>query len=319
MSILDFEKPLLALKNKIEELRTLQGDDTISLADEIRKLENKAKQLEVGTYSKLDAWQKTQLARHAQRPYTLDFIEECTEGFQQLHGDRTFRDDPAIVGGFCKIDGHPFLVVGHQKGRNTEQKVYRNFGMPHPEGYRKAMRLMKLADKFGVPILALIDTPGAYPGLGAEERGQSEAIAVNLREMAGLEVPVIAVVTGEGGSGGALALGVANKVLMLEHSIYSVISPEGCAGILFKDGSRAQEAAKSLKYVAQDLQEFNIIDEIIPEPLGGAHTNPAECLNSLKKAVLKHFKELRKLSGEELVEQRYERFRDIGEFNDANL
>ena len=236
-----------------------------------------------------------------------------------MHGDRNFRDDPAIVGGFCKIDGQSFLVVGHQKGRNTEQKVYRNFGMPHPEGYRKAMRLMKLADKFGIPILTLIDTPGAYPGLGAEERGQSEAIAVNLREMAGLGVPVIAVVTGEGGSGGALALGVANKVLMLEHSIYSVISPEGCAGILFKDGSRAKEAAKSLKYAAQDLLGFKIIDEIVPEPLGGAHTDPSVCLNNLKKTVLKHYKELKKLSPDELIDQRYERFRDIGEFNDANL
>ncbi len=316
MNILEFEKPIIALRNKIEELKSLQNDENISLADEIRELENKAKQLEVEVFSKLNSWEKTLLARHSARPYTLDFIDECTSDFVELHGDRCFRDDPSIVCGFCKIEGQPFMIAGHQKGRNTAEMIHRNFGSPYPEGYRKAMRVMKLADKFGIPVMTMIDTPGAYPGVEAEERGQSEAIAVNLKEMAGLGVPVIAIVVGEGGSGGALALGVANKVFMLEHSIYSVISPEGCAGILWNDGNRAQEAAKSLKYTAQDLKKFGVIDGVIPEPIGGAHTKPREILRSIKNYVLKQFRELRAMTQEELIEQRYQKFRQMGEFNE---
>lgn len=317
MNILEFEKPLIALRSKIEELKTLQKKEKISLADEIRKLENKARQVEIETFSKLNAWEKTQLARHSSRPHTTDFIEECTTEFVELHGDRCFRDDPSIICGFCKINGRSMMIAGHQKGRNTAEMIHRNFGSPYPEGYRKAIRVMKLAEKFGIPILTLIDTPGAFPGVGAEERGQSEAIAVSIREMAGLSVPIISVIVGEGGSGGALALGVANKVLMLEHSIYSVISPEGCASILWNDGSRAKEAAKSLKYTAQDLIKFNIIDEIIPEPLGGAHTKPKETLQSIKSCVSKQLKKLQTLSEEEIVEQRYQKFRKIGEFNES--
>ena len=315
MYILEFEKPIIALKQKIKELKDRQaGDPDPKLDKEIQKLEKQTFKLEESTYSTLSPWEKTLVARHPLRPYTLDFIESCVTEFQELHGDRTFRDDPAIVGGFGKIDGQTFLIVGHQKGRNTQENVSRNFGMPHPEGYRKAMRLMKMADRFGIPILTLIDTPGAYPGIGAEERGQSEAIAVNLREMAVLGVPIIAVVTGEGGSGGALALGVADRVLMYDHSIYSVISPEGCAGILFGDGTRAQEAAKSLRYSSADLLEFGLIDEIIPEPLGGAHANPVECMNNLKEVVLKQYAGLKSNSSETLIEDRYQKFRKMGEF-----
>lgn len=314
MKILDFEKPLLALKNKIDELKTLQSDGKISLSDEIRKLESKAKQLEISTFARLNSWEKTQLARHALRPQTLDFIEFCTKDFIELHGDRSFRDDPSIVAGICKIDGQSFAVIGQQKGKTTKEKIFRNFGSPHPEGYRKALRIMKMADKFNIPILTLIDTQGAYPGIGAEERGQSEAIAVNLREMAGFRVPIICVVLGEGGSGGALALGVGNKVLMLEHSTYSVISPEGCASILWRDGSKAQEAAKSLKYTAQDLIKLNVIDQIIQEPLGGAHTKPEVTMNNIKRTVMDTLSELKTLSQEDLIEQRYQKFRQIGEY-----
>ncbi len=314
MKILDFEKPLLALKNKIEELKVLQSDGKISLKDEIRKLEAKARQLEVNTFARLNSWEKTQLARHALRPQTLDFIEICTRNFIELHGDRNFRDDPSIIAGICKIDGISFVVIGQQKGKTTKEKIFRNFGSPHPEGYRKALRVMKLADKFTLPILTLIDTQGAYPGVGAEERGQSEAIAVNLREMAGFKVPIICVVLGEGGSGGALALGVGNKVLMLEHATYSVISPEGCASILWRDGTKAKEASKSLKYTAQDLIKFRVIDQIIPEPLGGAHTKPEAAMDNIKKVVLENLTELKTLNKDELVEQRYQKFRQIGEF-----
>ena len=317
MFSLEFEKPILALRNKVEELKRLQDEEQISLSDEIKKLERKTNKLEISTYSKLTAWQKTQIARHPRRPYTLDFIKQCTSEFTELHGDRVFRDDPSIIGGFCRIEGRPFLVVGHQKGRNTSENVKRNFGMPHPEGYRKAMRLMKMAAKFKVPILAMIDTPGAYPGIGAEERGQSEAIAVNLREMADLTVPVVSVVIGEGGSGGALALGVGNRVFMFEHSIYSVISPEGCASILWSDGARAEDAASALKYTADELKKYNVIDDVIPEPPGGAHAHPEEALTNIKKQVLTAVDELSALSEEELVKQRYERFRKIGEFAES--
>lgn len=317
MYVLELEKPVVALRSKIEELRALMDAGNLESGSEIAKLEAKAKQLEEEIFKNLDNWDKTQLARHPLRPCTLDFVQHCTKDFQELHGDRHFRDDPSIVGGFCRIDGTRFMLIGHQRGRTTTENVHRNFGMPHPEGYRKALRLMKLAEKFGVPILTLIDTKGAYPGLGAEERGQSEAIAVNLREMAGLTVPVICVVIGEGGSGGALALGVGNRVLMLEHSIYSVISPEGCASILFGDSSRAQEAARSLKYVAKDLLKLKVIDGAIPEPVGGAHAKPEEALDNLKKAVLKHLGQLEKLSAEQLIQGRYEKFRQMGAFAES--
>ena len=317
MKILEFEKPLIALRNRIDELKKLQDDESISLSDEIGKLENRARELEVETFSKLTSWEKTLLARHGSRPYLTDFIKECSTDFIELHGDRYFRDDPAIICGLCRLDGRTVMVVGHQKGRNTTDMIYRNFGSPYPEGYRKAGRIMKLADKFGIPVITLIDTPGAYPGIGAEERGQSEAIAANLKEMAALEVPVIAVVVGEGGSGGALALGVANTVLMLEHAIYSVISPEGCAGILWNDGSRVQDAAKALQYTAQDLLKFHVIDEIIPEPPGGAHAKPREALQSIKRYVVKHLENLLSLAGKDLTEQRYRKFRRMGEFNEA--
>lgn len=316
MFVLEFEKPILELRAKIDDLRKISSED-IGMADEIKKLEQKAAQLEKEIYSDLDSWQKTQVARHPKRPYTMDFIDECTTEFMELHGDRAFRDDPAIVSGFLYIEHESFMAIGHQKGKNTAEKVHRNFGMAHPEGYRKALRLMKMAEKFNTPIVTFIDTPGAYPGIGAEERGQSEAIAVNLREMAGLTVPIISVVLGEGGSGGALALGVSNKIIMLEHSIYSVISPEGCASILWNDATRNQEAAKSLRYTAQDLKSFNIVDQIVDEPVGGAHAAPEDTLLKLKSAILKAHQELKGMTGDELIEQRYEKFRNIGVFSES--
>jgi len=314
MYILEFEKPIVALRSKIEEIQELMQQGNLESEGELKKLEQKAQQLETETFKNLSDWEKTQVARHPMRPCTLDFIEHCATDFQELHGDRHFRDDPAIIGGFCKLDGVTCMVIGHQRGRTTAENLHRNFGMPHPEGYRKALRLMKLAEKFNIPILTLIDTKGAYPGLAAEERGQSEAIAVNLREMAALKVPVISVILGEGGSGGALALGVANLVMMLEHSIYSVISPEGCASILFGDASRAQEAAESLKYTARELTKLNIIDGIINEPIGGAHAKPVEAMNLLKAEVVKQFSLLSKESADVLIERRYQKFRKIGIF-----
>ena len=315
MYLLEFEKPIMALKSKLDELKARQLDDAENkLEKEISKLEKQITELEKSTYSTLNPWEKTQLARHPQRPCTLDFIKYATADFTELHGDRAFRDDPAIVGGFCRIEGQTVMVIGHQKGSNTTENLKRNFGMPHPEGYRKALRLMKLAQKFGHPILTLIDTPGAYPGIGAEERGQSEAIAVNLREMAGLTVPVVCAVSGEGGSGGALALGVGNRILMLEHAIYSVITPEGCASILFGDGTRAQEAAKSLRYSAQDLMQFGLIDEVVPEPVGGAHAHHEAAMLNLKKAVAKNLRQLGPLQPAMLIDDRVQKFRAMGAF-----
>src|SRR5512135_2932620 len=272
-NFLDFEKPIADIEAKIEQLRLSSGESTDNDA-EIRKLRKKSDELLGKIFSNLDAWQRVQVARHQDRPNVEDYIGFLTTGFVEMHGDRSFADDPAIMGGMAWFEGSPVMVIGHHKGRIVKDKIRRNFGMPHPEGYRKALRLMKFAEKFGFPVLTFIDTAGAYPGIGAEERGQSEAIARNLYEMSRLTVPVVAVVIGEGGSGGALALGVANRVLMLEHSVYSVISPEGCAAILWKDGAKASEAAELLKLTAQDLMSFGIIDDIIPEPLGGAHRNP---------------------------------------------
>jgi acetyl-CoA carboxylase carboxyl transferase subunit alpha len=311
---LDFERPLITLEARIDELRRAArpGSDT-----EAERLEERLQRLQRKIFGRLTAWQRVQLARHPRRPYTLDLIRLLTEDFVELHGDRLFGDDHAIVGGLARIEGRPVVVVGHQKGRDTEEKLHRNFGMPHPEGYRKALRLMQLAERFRKPVLTLIDTPGAYPGVGAEERGQAEAIARNLREMAGLETPIVAVVTGEGGSGGALALAVADRVLMLEHAIYSVISPEGCAAILWEDASRAKDAAEVLRITAPDLLKLGVVDGMIPEPPGGAHRNWQGAAQAIQRAVASAFAELVRLSPSELVQQRYTKFRRMGIFEET--
>jgi len=314
---LEFEKPIAELERRIEELR-MTGLDIRGAADEIKKLSEKAEALTAEIYGGLTPWQKTMVARHQDRPYAEDYIGLITDGFMEMHGDRGFADDLAIIGGMAWLDGAPVMVIGHNKGRTTKDKIRRNFGMPHPEGYRKALRLMKLAEKFGRPIITFIDTAGAFPGIGAEERGQSEAIARSLYEMSTLRVPVISVVTGEGGSGGALALGVGNRVLMLEHSVYSVISPEGCAAILWKDGTKtAEDAADILKLTAQDLKKLGVIDEIVKEPNGGAHRDPGLAAKNLEKSLKKHLSELAKLSPEELSDARYAKFRAMGFFEEA--
>jgi acetyl-CoA carboxylase carboxyl transferase subunit alpha len=312
---LDFEKPLVELENRIIGLRA--ADDPSAVRDEIAKLEGRLGRMQQKIYGNLTAWQRAQLARHPKRPHTLDFFQLLLEDFVELHGDRVFGDDKAIVGGLARFEGEPVVVVGHQKGRDTRENIARNFGMPHPEGYRKALRLMQLAAKFRTPLLTFIDTPGAYPGLGAEERGQAEAIARNLKEMAGLATPVVCVVTGEGGSGGALGIGVGNRVLMLEYAVYSVISPEGCAAILWGDAAKAPEAARVMRVTAPDLLRLGVIDAIVPEPAGGAHRNWAEAAANLRVALSDHLWELRSKSGEELVEERYDRFRRIGVFEEA--
>jgi acetyl-CoA carboxylase carboxyl transferase subunit alpha len=312
---LEFEKPLLELENRIAELR--EGEDPLAARDEIQKLEERLRRLQQRTYSSLTAWQRAQIARHPKRPHSLDFFRLLLEDFVELHGDRVFGDDRAIVGGLARFEGEPVVAIGQQKGRDTRENIARNFGMPHPEGYRKALRLMQLAAKFGKPILTFIDTPGAYPGLGAEERGQAEAIARNLREMAGLPTPVISVVTGEGGSGGALAIGVANRVLMLEYAIYSVISPEGCAAILWGDAAKAPEAAELMRITAPDLQRLGVIDGIVPEPVSGAHRNWEETAANLRGALRDQLWELRSRSAAELIQDRHEKFRRIGVFEDA--
>lgn len=309
-----YEKELLEIENKIKELEIFAAEKEVDLTKEIDKLKmiHAAKAKEA--YSKLTDWDKVGIARHPERPYALDYINEITTDFVELHGDRLFGDDEAIVGGLCRIDDKKFMVIGIQKGRTVNEKIQRNFGMSNPEGYRKALRLMKMAEKFKIPVLTLIDTAGAYPGLEAEERGQGEAIARNLMEMSGLRTPIIAVVIGEGGSGGALALGVADKVFMMEHSVYSVISPEGCAAILFKDGSLAEKAASNLKISAQNLKKLGVIDEIIQEPFGGAHKEPKCAEINLKKAVLLSISELEKINIDTLLENRYNKFRKIGFF-----
>ena len=312
---LDFERPLLELENRISELRASENPQ--AARDDIGKLEERLRRLQQKVYGSLTPWQRAQLARHPKRPHTLDFIRLLFEDFVELHGDRVFGDDKAIVGGLARFEGEPVVVIGHQKGRDTRENIARNFGMPHPEGYRKALRLMELAAKFGKPIVTLIDTPGAYPGLGAEERGQAEAIARNLREMAGFATPIVCVVTGEGGSGGALAIGVGNRVFMLEHSIYSVISPEGCAAILWGEASKAQEAAELMRVTAPDLLRLGVIDGIVPEPVGGAHRNWEEAAENLRGALRGALHELRSRSSETLVADRYEKFRKIGVFADS--
>ncbi len=311
---LEFEKPLLELENRIAELRA--SEEPLEARDEIAKLEERLARQQQRVYSGLTAWQRAQIARHPKRPHTLDLVNLLLDDWVELHGDRVFGDDKAIVGGLGTFDGEPVVLIGHQKGRDTRENIARNFGMPHPEGYRKALRLMQLAAKFGKPIITFIDTPGAYPGLGAEERGQAEAIARNLREMAGLRTPVICVVTGEGGSGGALAIGVGNRVLMLEYAIYAVISPEGCAAILWGDAAKAPEAAELMRVTAPDLLKLGVIDAIVPEPIGGAHRNWDATAASLRAALRDQLWQLKSKSEEELIEERHEKFRRIGAFEE---
>jgi len=307
----DFEKPLMELEEKIERIKGLSKEQP-KAQDEIQKLQKRAHQLQREIYTHLTPIQTLQIARHPNRPSTLDYLGYLVPDFLELHGDRAFADDAAIVGGIGRLDGAPVVVIGHQKGRNVKERVKRNFGMPHPEGYRKAQRLMLLAERFGRPVITFIDTPGAYPGLGAEERGQSEAIAASLRLMARLAVPIVAVVIGEGGSGGALALGVADRILMLEHSVYSVISPEGCAAILWKSADKADDAANALKMTAKDLLALGVIDEIVSEPLGCAHRNHAAMAAALKKSIGQHLAQLSELPSEDLLAARYEKFRKMG-------
>jgi len=314
---LDFEKPIADLEKKIGELREY-STASVDFSSEILKLEKKVEKLKDETYSKLTRWQRTQLARHPDRPYVLDYIERIFTDWFEVHGDRNFRDDPALVCGFARIDGMPCCVIGHQKGRNTKEKVIRNFAMPNPEGYRKALRVMQLADQYNLPIFTFVDTPGAFPGIGAEERGQAEAIARNLRDMAMLKVPVIVTITGEGGSGGALAIAVGNRVLMMQNSVYSVISPEGCAAILWSDGSKGAQAAEALKLTAHDVASLKtVIDEVVEEPLGGAHTDYDQAAVILKKSLLSHLEGLKGYSADELIEQRYQRFRAMSEVDEG--
>ncbi|MBN2566226.1 MAG: acetyl-CoA carboxylase carboxyltransferase subunit alpha [Candidatus Eisenbacteria bacterium] len=314
---LEFEKPLLELEQRIDELRSFADGQNIDVARELSRLEGKAEDLRKQIYGKLTRWQITQIARHPRRPYTLDYIKMLGIDFTELRGDRRFGDDQAIVGGFGFFGGRKVVIIGHQKGRDTKENIRRNFGMAHPEGYRKALRLMNLGAKFGRPIITFVDTPGAYPGVGAEERGQAGAIAWNLHEMSHLPVPIVVVVIGEGGSGGALGIGVGDRVLMLEYSVYSVITPEGCASILFRDAARASEAAEAMKITARDLQELGVIDETIPEPGGGAHRDPQRAARSLGEAVLRHLSELETLSPGELVRKRLDKFLSMGQFRET--
>ncbi|MGG1397852.1 acetyl-CoA carboxylase carboxyl transferase subunit alpha [Bacillus salipaludis] len=312
---LEFERPIIELRKKISEIREFTKTADVDLSSEIEKLETRLEKLEKDIYENIKPWDRVQIARHPNRPTTLDYIAEIFEGFFECHGDRTFSDDEAIVSGIAKFKGLPVTIIGHQRGKDTKENIRRNFGMPHPEGYRKALRLMKQADKFKRPIICFIDTKGAYPGKAAEERGQSEAIAKNLFEMAGLRVPVICIVIGEGGSGGALALGVGNRIYMLENSTYSVISPEGAAAILWKDAALAKKAAETMKITAPDLKELGVIDDIIPEIKGGAHKNVKKQAEEIENILKTSLKELLKLSEDELIADRYNRFRTIGEFS----
>ena len=313
MEYLDFELPIAELEAKIESLKAVaEQDDKINLDDEIKRLEKKAQELTKKTFANLDAWQTSKMARHPNRPYTLDYIDHIFTEFDELAGDRAFADDKAIVGGIARLEGRPVMVIGHQKGRTTKEKVIRNFGMPAPEGYRKALRLMEMAERFNLPIITFIDTPGAYPGIGAEERGQAEAIARNLREMSQLKVPVICTVIGEGGSGGALAIGVGDKVNMLQYSTYSVISPEGCASILWKSAEKASAAAEVMGLTAQRLKELKLIDEIVAEPIGGAHRDYAEMAENLKQRILTDLHELDNLDKEALLHRRYQGLMSYG-------
>ena len=317
-TFLDFEQPIAELQTKIDELRFVHEDSAVDIADEIARLARKSQQLTKEIYSKLTSWQIAQVARHPQRPYTLDYIAGIFTEFRELHGDRAYADDAAIVGGLARFNGKPCVVIGHQKGRDTKEKIHRNFGMPRPEGYRKALRLMKLAEKFGLPLFTFVDTPGAYPGIGAEERGRSEAIGRNLFEMAGLRTPVVVTVIGEGGSGGALAIAVGDVTLMLQYATYSVISPEGCASILWKSAEQAPEAAEILGITAPRLKQLGLIDKVIPEPVGGAHRDPAAMIATLKKALADALKPLAELPIDELVERREDRIVSYGKFKELH-
>lgn len=310
----DFERPLIALESKIAELKQLSGGAAVDFTDEILKLEKKAKRLQAEIFSELSRWQIVQLARHPNRPYFLDYLNQMFTDFFEIEGDRRFAADRSIVGGFARFDGEPVVVIGQQKGRNTKENMLRNFGMPRPEGYRKARRLFDLAERFRKPLITFIDTPGAYPGIGAEERGQAEAIAVNLEVMSSLGVPSISIVIGEGGSGGALALGVTSRILMLQYSTYSVISPESCSSILYRDATKAQKSAEALKLTAKDLAGFGIVDEVIPEAPGGAHRDPVKTGENIQAAIRKHLAELKAMSPEQLVRNRYEKYRAMGAY-----
>ncbi len=314
---LEFEKPIMELERQIDHLKRLADDRELDVQGEIEPLERKLGELRREIYKDLTPLQRVQVARHPKRPFTTDYIERVFTDFVELKGDRLYREDPAIVGGWARLKGRPIMVIGHQKGRDTKENLRRNFGMPHPEGYRKAMRLMHMAERFGAPVVTLIDTPGAYPGLGAEERGQAEAIAHNLEQMAALRIPFIAVVIGEGGSGGALALGVADRLLMLENSIYSVISPEGCAAILWNDAGQKERAAEALKLTARDLYDLGVIDQIIPEPPGGAHTDPDGAAAALGTALETHLSDLAGLQPDERIQQRADKYRKIGQFTEG--
>ena len=316
-SFLDFEQPIAELEAKIEELRYVQDDSAVDISEEIERLQKKNKSMTKEIYSKLNAWQISQVARHPQRPYTLDYINGMFTDVEELHGDRTFADDPAIVGGLARFEGKPVIVMGHQKGRDVKERQYRNFGMPRPEGYRKALRLYRMAEKFKLPVITLIDTPGAYPGIGAEERGQSEAIARNLYVMAELQTPIVGVIIGEGGSGGALALGVADHLMMLQYSTYSVISPEGCASILWKSADKASEAAETLAITASRLKTLGLVDRIVAEPMGGAHRAPEVMMQTLRRSLAEELERLQAKSMDNLLETRYERLMSYGKFKEA--
>lgn len=311
---LEFEKPIVELQAKLDELRRHSRDQDINLESDVRRMEAKIEQTKREIYLKLTAWQRVQIARHPSRPFMLDYLNLSFNSFTELHGDRAFGNDHAMPAGFATIEEMRCVVFGHQKGRDVKENILRNFGSAHPEGYRKALRMMRLGEKFSLPVVSMIDTPGAYPGVGAEERHISEAIAVNLREMMLLRTPIVAIVIGEGGSGGALGIGVADRVLMLENAYYSVISPEGCAAILWKHRKHAPEAAEALKLTANDLANFKLVDEVIPEPLGGAHKDPLSAASNLRAAVLKHLRELSKIPTDQLLAERYEKFRRVGEF-----
>src|SRR5512139_2231529 len=319
VTFLDFEQSVSELENKIEQLRYVQDDSALDISDEIGRLQKKSQSLTKDIYAKLTPWQISQVSRHPQRPYTLDYIQHLFTDFEELHGDLAFADDPAIVGGLARFNGQSVMVIGHQKGRDTKERQYRNFGMPRPEGYRKALRLMKLAEKFGIPIMTFIDTPGAYPGVGAEERGQSEAIGRNLYEMAELRVPIICTVIGEGGSGGALAIAVGDVLLMLQYATYSVISPEGCASILWKSAERAADAAETLGITATRLKTLGLVDKIVGEPLGGAHRDYPAMMDTLKKALQESLKQVQDQSLEEMLQLRFARLMSYGKFKEVEI
>jgi acetyl-CoA carboxylase carboxyl transferase subunit alpha len=317
VAFLDFEQPIAELEAKIEELKHVTSESEVNIQDEINRLQAKSRQLTTSIFASLTPWQITQLARHPHRPYTLDYVQSIFSDFQELHGDRMYADDLAIVGGLGRLDDRAVMIIGHQKGRDTKERVRRNYGMPKPEGYRKALRLMHLAERFGLPLVTLIDTQGAYPGVGAEERGQSEAIARNLFEMSVLSVPIVTVVTGEGGSGGALAIGVCDRLLMLQYSTYSVISPEGCASILWKSQDKKEAAAEALNLTADRLGKLKLVDEVVEEPLGGAHRDPVETAARLKAAIIRHLDQLSALPRDELRAQRAARITSFGEFSES--